>query len=214
MRKWPVGLVVALACLGPRVQTTVPRQFSVDPPEWLLVEAEGPAPEVPNARYLGKFKTTYYWVVDEQDYPSGRSVALYDTAGELVGRFSRAFVNAFKIEAAARLRDGRCLSYMKKAGRVVVGEEFMGYGGYKLSAGKSVAVDPRVIPIGSRLYIPQAEEVVLAGRRHNGIFYAHDIGSAVQGKHIDVFVGPRANVEPFSSAGMRSLGSVDVYILE
>ena len=215
MQKWPVGLMIAgLACVGPRVQTTLPRRFAVEPPEWLLAEAEVPPPTVPNALYLGKFKTTYYWVVEEDDYPTGRSVPIYDTHGELVGRFPRGFVDAFKIEAAARLRDGRCLSYMKKADRALVGDHFLGFGGHTLVELKSVAVDPRVVPIGARLYIPQAERVVCNGRPHNGIFYAHDIGSAVQGKHIDIFAGSRGNVEAFTSAGMRSLGSVDVYILE
>ena len=169
---------------------------------------------MPDARYLGRFKTTFYWVVEEEDYPSGRAVPLYDKKGNLVGRFSRAFVKAFKIEAAARLKDGRCISYLKKANRVKVGERFLGYGGHMLTELKSIAVDPRVIPLGARVYIPQAENVVVNGRHHSGIFYAHDIGSAVKGKHIDVFVGDRGNTEAFSSAGMKSLGGVDVYILE
>jgi len=173
----------------------------------------GPPPDLPNARYLGKFKTTFYWVVDERDYPSG-SNALYDKQGRLVGRFSRRFIRDFKIEAAARLKDGRCMSYLKGANRVVVSDSFMGYGGYKLSELKSVAVDPRIIPLGARIYIPQAEKVVVDGKRLSGIFHAHDIGSAVKGKHVDLFVGSQENIDAFKSAGIRSLGSVDIYILE
>ncbi len=215
MRKRAVGLILAfIACLGPKAQTSLPRQFTVDPPDWLLEEAVGPAPDVPDARYMGKFKTTFYWVVEEKDYPKSRAVPLYDTKGKLVGRFSRSFVKAFRIEAAARLRDGRCISYMKKANRVMIGDRFMGYGGHMLTELKSIAVDPRVIPIGARVYIPQAEQVVVNGRPQSGIFYAQDIGSAVKGKHIDIFVGARENIAAFTSAGVRSLGSVDVYILE
>jgi len=173
-----------------------------------------PPPNVPNARYLGKFKVTFYWVVEEKDYPKGRAVALYDKKGKLVGRFPRSFVRDFKREAAAQLRDGRRISYMKNANRVMVDSQFCGYGGHKLSELKSIAVDPRVIPIGSMVYIPQAEKVTLRGHTLNGIFHAHDIGSAVKGKHIDIFVGSKQNIEAFKSAGIQSLGSVDVYILE
>jgi 3D (Asp-Asp-Asp) domain-containing protein len=75
-------------------------------------------------------------------------------------------------------------------------------------------VDPRVIPIGSRVYVPQAEQVVVNGKPLSGIFLAHDIGSAVKGKHIDFFVGSKQNIDAFSTSGMKSLGSVDVYLLE
>ena len=216
VRKWAVGLVlVFMACLQSRVQTLEVQDgpISVAPPSWLLEEATGPPPDLSNARYMGKFKTTFYWVVEEADYPSG-NYPMYDKRGRLVGRFSRRFVRDFKIEAAARLRDGRCISYLKGANRVVVGDSFMGYGGYKLSELKSIAVDPRIIPLGARVYIPQAEKVVIDGTRLNGIFHAHDIGSAVKGKHVDLFVGPRSNIDAFKAAGMRSLGSVDIYILE
>jgi 3D (Asp-Asp-Asp) domain-containing protein len=169
---------------------------------------------VPNARYLGRFKVTFYWVVEEADYPASNSVALYDKRGNLVGRFCRQFVNDFKREAAARLKDGRCISYLKQANRVMVDTVFHGINGYTLTELKSIAVDPRVIPIGARVYIPQAERVVVNGVPLTGIFRAEDIGSAIQGKHIDVFVGSRGNVDAFSSSGVGSLSGVDVYILE
>ncbi len=214
MRKWAVGLLLlSMGCLGPKVQTTVQEPVVQQAPEWLYYDVE-PAPDVPNARYLGKFKTTFYWVVEEKDYPKSRSVPLYDQKGKLVGRFSRSFVRDFKREAAARLRDGRCISYLKKANRVLIDSRFLGVNGYKLTELKSIAVDPRVVPIGAKVYIPQAEKVVIHGKPLNGIFRAHDIGSAVKGKHIDVFVGAKENIQAFKSAGMKSLGSVDVYILE
>lgn len=214
MRKWPIGLMLAaLACFGPKAQTSAAR-MAVPPPDWLTEEPLGQIPDAPNARYLGRFKVTYYWVVEEKDYPASREVPLYDTKGGLIGRFSSRFVRAFKIEAAARLRDGRCLTYLKQAGKAQVSNRFMGYGGHVLTELKSVAVDPRVVPLGARIYVPQAEEVMVNGRPHSGVFYAHDIGSAVRGKHIDIFLGPKKNAKAFASAGIRSLGSVDVYILE
>jgi 3D (Asp-Asp-Asp) domain-containing protein len=45
----------------------------------------------------------------------------------------------------------------------------------------SVAVDPRLIPMGSRIYIP-------AYRRHGGgWFVAQDTGGAIMGRHLDVY---------------------------
>lgn len=215
MRKWPVGLsLVTLACLGSKVHTTAPGHFAVRPPDFLFEELYGATESAPGARHLGKFKVTHYWIVEERDYPKSRSVPLYDDHGTLIGRFSSAFVSDYKRESAARLRDGRCISYLKKANRSQVVDRFLGSGGHRLVELKSIAVDPRVIPLGAKLYIPQAEKVVVNGRPSNGIFYAHDIGSAVKGKHIDVFVGPKSNAQAFASAGMRSLSSVDVYILE
>jgi hypothetical protein len=50
---------------------------------------------------------------------------------------------------------------------------------------RSIAVDPRVIPLGSRVYIP-------AYRRdgHGGWFVAQDTGGAVGGRDIDVYREP------------------------
>ena len=50
---------------------------------------------------------------------------------------------------------------------------------------RSIAVDPRVIPLGSRVYIP-------AYRRdgYGGWFVAQDTGGAIQGHRIDVYRSP------------------------
>jgi 3D (Asp-Asp-Asp) domain-containing protein len=80
---------------------------------------------------------------------------------------------------------------------------------------KSVAVDPSIIPVGSILYIPQAEDAPLGnGLVHNGIFRAHDIGSAIKGKRIDVYVGLKTNMDCFRSTSLCSPGYVDVYLLQ
>ncbi|MBM3315639.1 hypothetical protein FJY71_07385, partial [candidate division WOR-3 bacterium] len=179
MRKWPIWATLVLsACLGPKVQTTAQEPGRQEAPGWMFQQWE-PAPDAPLGRYLGKFKVTYYWVVNEEDYPAGSGAALYDIQGQLLGRFSAAFVKAFKTESAARLRDGRKISYLKRRNRAQVVDEFLGNGGHTLVELKSVAVDPRVIPLGSRLYIPQAGGVVVNGRPLTGLFYAHDIGSAI-----------------------------------
>ena len=215
MRKWAVGLFLLMsACFLPRAQTTSSVvRAGVQPPDFLLSGLRDSA-GVPQGRYLGRFKVTYYWAVEEAEYPTSRSSPLYLADGQLLGRFSSAFVKAFRVEAAACLKDGRRISYMKRANRVEVVDRFLGCGGYSLAELKSIAVDPRLIPLGSVVYIPQAENVAVDGQTLGGVFYAHDIGSAIKGKHIDIFVGRKKNMDAFSSAGMGGTSGVDVYILE
>jgi hypothetical protein len=69
---------------------------------------------------------------------------------------------------------------------------------------QSIAVDPSVIPLGSRVYIP-------AYRRdgHGGWFVAQDTGGAIRGRHIDVFRAPPAT--PFGSGAY--LLNAKVYVI-
>jgi 3D (Asp-Asp-Asp) domain-containing protein len=183
---------LALACFLPKAQTSGSTVGTLAPS--FMYKGWGVSAPAQPGKYLGRFKVTYYWAVDESEYSSSQSQALYLADGSLLGRFSSAFIKAFKVEAAAKLRDGRCISYLKQRGRAEVVDKFLGYGGHKLEELKSIAVDPRIIPLGSIVYIPQAENVVVDGKVQSGVFYAHDIGSAVKGKHIDVFVGARGNM--------------------
>lgn len=52
---------------------------------------------------------------------------------------------------------------------------------------QSIAVDPRVIPLGSRVYIP-----AYRGDGHGGWFVAADTGGAIRGHRIDVYRTPPA----------------------
>ena len=215
MRKWAVGLFLLMsACFLPRAQTTSSLvRTGVRPPDFMFAGQQDSS-GTPRGRYLGRFKVTYYWAVDEAEYPTSRSSPLYLADGQLLGRFSSAFVKAFRVEAAACLKDGRRISYMKRANRVEVVDQFLGCGGHTLADLRSIAVDPRLIPLGSVVYIPQAENVTVDGQTLGGVFYAHDVGAAIKGKHIDIFVGRKQNMDVFTSAGMGSSSGVDVYILE
>lgn len=53
---------------------------------------------------------------------------------------------------------------------------------------RSIAVDPAVIPLGSRVYIP-------AYRRdgYGGWFIAQDTGGAINGRHVDIYRSPPAS---------------------
>ena len=50
---------------------------------------------------------------------------------------------------------------------------------------QSIAVDPSVIPLGSRVYVPAYQH-----DGHGGWFVAQDTGGAINGHHIDVYRSP------------------------
>jgi 3D (Asp-Asp-Asp) domain-containing protein len=85
------------------------------------------------------------------------------------------------------------------------------YGGATFASGPSlpvrfyhsVAVDPRLIPEGSRIFIPTYRPI------NGGWFVAQDTGGAIIGRHIDVYVPPPA--QQFAS-GRLSLGA-RVYVI-
>jgi 3D (Asp-Asp-Asp) domain-containing protein len=72
------------------------------------------------------------------------------------------------------------------------GVRTLDYGGVSFAAGSplplryyhSIAVDPKLIPLGSRVYIPAYR------RLGGGWFVAQDIGGAIRGRHVDVYRAP------------------------
>lgn len=78
-------------------------------------------------------------------------------------------------------------------------EDFVGMTalGVKPTVNRTVAVDPKVIPLGSHLLIDGVEYV------------AEDVGGAIKGYHIDIFVG--SHEETFSSFCNKT---TDVYLIK
>ncbi|MFM7447207.1 MAG: DUF3747 domain-containing protein [Leptolyngbyaceae cyanobacterium] len=92
-----------------------------------------------------------------------------------------------------------------------------GVRGNQLVPYRTVAVDPALIPIGSVLYIPAARGVVITlpggGQAvHDGYFYAADVGGAVQGNHIDVFIGPTTR-NPFTFVRSTPSASFQAFLV-
>ncbi len=68
----------------------------------------------------------------------------------------------------------------------------------------SVAVDPKLIPLGSRVYIPAYKGV----GGSNGWFIAEDTGGAIQGRHLDVYRSAPAS----ASGPVNSIASTRVRV--
>ena len=69
---------------------------------------------------------------------------------------------------------------------------------------QSIAVDPRVIALGSRVYIPAYRH-----DGHGGWFVAQDTGGAIIGRHVDVFRPPPAA----ATDGCLDLSDQRVYVI-
>ncbi len=167
------------------------------------------------AQDLGQFKITFYWLVEEDNYQGKKTNPLYTPDGKLVGRFTSQFIKDFHVESCAMLSDGRIISYLKGSNHCQLVDLPIGANGYTLTELRSVAVDPTVIPIGSALFIEDAADVPIADSQvHDGIFYAQDVGSAIKGNRIDVYLGPKSNMDLFRSTAMCRSGDVVVYLLQ
>jgi 3D (Asp-Asp-Asp) domain-containing protein len=70
---------------------------------------------------------------------------------------------------------------------------------------QSIAVDPHVIPLGSRVYVP-----AYRNDGHGGWFVAQDTGGAINGHHIDVYRSPPAS----SADGGQYLTGERIYVIK
>jgi 3D (Asp-Asp-Asp) domain-containing protein len=70
---------------------------------------------------------------------------------------------------------------------------------------QSIAVDPKVIPLGSRVYVP-----AYVHDGHGGWFIAQDTGGAIDGRHIDVYRRPPAGP---SDSGQQLTGQ-RIYVIK
>lgn len=69
----------------------------------------------------------------------------------------------------------------------------------------SLAVDPRVIPLGSRVYVPYYAKRKLG----NGWFVAQDTGGAIGGRHVDVYRPAPASADEHG----RTLRDQRIYVV-
>lgn len=178
-------------------------------------------------RKIGDLKPTFYWVALEEDDGAPRTHALKDMDGNVLAMVSRKYFASIRLEGTGRLLDGRVLNY---AGRIKLpggGQEIRylvcppeapyGYGvnNIPLVPFRSVAVDPKVVKMGSRVFIPQAVGAVLPdGTVHDGIFQAVDVGDAIKNQRIDVFTEFGDQSAVFRRVGLVNMKPAEVFLIE
>lgn len=69
--------------------------------------------------------------------------------------------------------------------------------GTRLVSYRTLAVDPRFVPMGSLLYIPSLRGLRMPdGQVHDGYVVAEDTGIGITGNHVDLFIGAPGNPYP------------------
>lgn len=79
--------------------------------------------------------------------------------------------------------------------------------GHSLESARCIAVDPKVIPLGSKVELFFDENY----KHLNGIYIARDTGGAIKGKKIDLFMGDGVAKQDVMNFGKRK---VQVKLLE
>lgn len=158
----------------------------------------------------------FYWMALESDFQEARNsavpksgrgtavrddtwVELYTQDGYYMTRVREKFAWSLRMEGSGLMMDGRVINY-KGACRFGYGTCFeqldiknhpfgRGAGPRPLIPFKSVAVDPRLIPIGEPLYIPEFDGLPLPdGSIHDGCVRADDTGGGIKKRKMDFFV--------------------------
>ncbi len=76
---------------------------------------------------------------------------------------------------------------------------------------RTVAVDPRVIPRRTRLFIRETVGMLMPdGSRHDGYWYASDTGGSIKGSRVDLYTGNgRGSMRPVMRLNQRTLTIAD-----
>jgi 3D (Asp-Asp-Asp) domain-containing protein len=149
----------------------------------------------------------YYWLAREEDFDEPDEIEgadpdeldIYTRDGLFVGAFSSKFIWNLHMEGSALLDDGRVLNYSGACRwgtgtcyqQVDVTTHPYGRGAYgrSLVPFKSIAVDPRLVPIGEPLYVPEFDGMMLPdGTFHDGCVRADDTGGGIKLRKMDFYV--------------------------
>jgi len=167
-----------------------------------VVQARGGRP-------LGTFRNTYYDFPNESDY-EGAVLPLMNQSCKTLAQVPRSFFEALCVQGSGTLkrgstvsfarRDCDCASVCPKTGQKICFDELdareypwgRGATGKAITPLLTVAVDPKVIPLGTALYVPELDGMPREPNGtspHDGCFVAQDKGLAVVGNHVDFFTG-------------------------
>lgn len=127
--------------------------------------------------------------------PPAISQAASDPIGEILQHLSNA--GAAALEAPQLLMKA---TYYYLGGRGIRGRDSMGC---RVVPMRTLAVDPKVVPKGTVVFIKETVGLPLPGGGvHDGLWYASDVGGAIKGDRIDLFTGDG----PGSARAIRKSG--------
>ena len=165
-------------------------------------------------------RCTLYYLSLESDYSTGNDGIFLDVEGNVLHTGSREFLDKAAIEGSAKLNDGRVLNVAGHAGGearwTVVNAPFgLDAIGCHLVPMRSAAVDRTVIPLRTRLRLAETVGLPMPdGSKHDGIWYAVDVGGGIGGDRIDLFVGAgKAAMKPVYNFGIGHLQPLTTTIL-
>ncbi len=140
-------------------------------------------------------RASLYYTALESDYRRGTEAGFRDRSGAVIRRVSSEFYRKAEIEGSAKLDDGRVINVDSRVDGAwrwklvpqAYGLDAIGCG---LVPFRSAAVDPTVVPLRTKLMVPETVGMQIpGGGMHDGIWYAVDTGSAITADRIDLFTG-------------------------
>jgi 3D (Asp-Asp-Asp) domain-containing protein len=124
---------------------------------------------------------------------------------EPIADVSNDFAAQLALQGTGKLRDGRVLNIWGACNcnhspcfKVIQAQWGTAGTGKPLQPFRTIAVDPKVVKLGSLLYVPLLEGRLMPGRApwggyiHDGCVVADDTGGHIMGNRIDLFVGRKA----------------------
>lgn len=156
---------------------------------------------------------------DETELASIQSsdmVTLYAGGGKCdpIAEVSKEFASQLTLQGTGKLRDGRivniwgaCNCHHSPCFHVTQAQWGTAGSGRPLQPFRTVAVDPKLVKLGSLLYVPLLEGRTMPGRPpwggyvHDGCVIADDTGGHIAGNRLDLFVGRKAYFLGLSGSG-------------
>lgn len=121
---------------------------------------------------------------------------------EEISEVTQEFAAQLRIQGTGKLKDGRVLNIWGSCPcdtspcfKVTAAQWGTSGTGHQLHPFRTVAVDPKVIKLGTLLYVPLLEGRTMPGRApwggfvHDGCVVADDVGGGIKGNQLDLFVG-------------------------
>jgi 3D (Asp-Asp-Asp) domain-containing protein len=131
-------------------------------------------------------------------------VTLYDKRCKAIAQVDPAFAKQLDLQGTGKLADGRVLNtsglcscpnspcFMEIKATWAIGANER-----RLAPFRSVAIDTRLVELGSLLYIPELEGKRMPGKApwggyiHDGCVVADDRGGGIRGQELDLFVAKK-----------------------